>query len=191
MTDAAEARARETGAAEVTVAESVEDFCRLVAQNEVRIVLNLKRTVGEDAPDGPVTYWDSSSFNDDVAKALVEALRSRPSHAESFKAGLEAAAKIVDAAQAAAATLAARKDRPDHTLVGARAVEYACRTSAAAIRALPVPEEQGVELETNAVVRQRWEKQARAGYILPTADVLRLLNDVNLLASHKDGERGT
>lgn len=58
-------------ACETPMSDHVARFWRLLEDEHVRILLDLKRTVGADAPDGPVVYWDGATFSDDVAKALV------------------------------------------------------------------------------------------------------------------------
>lgn len=60
-----------TAASETPMRDHVERFWRLLETEHVRILLDLRRVIGEDAPDGPIIYWDGSSFSDDVAKALV------------------------------------------------------------------------------------------------------------------------
>lgn len=58
-------------AAETPLSDHVEQFWRILEENHVRILIDLRRIVGEDSPDGPVTYWDGAAFSDDVAKELV------------------------------------------------------------------------------------------------------------------------
>lgn len=67
----------DTQAAETRIEDHVERFWRLLETETVRIGVDLKRTVGTDAPDGPVVYWDFSGFSDDVAKALVAERKAR------------------------------------------------------------------------------------------------------------------
>ena len=86
-----------------------------------------------------------------LCEAIAVALRSRPSHAESYRAGLEAAAKYHDEMghiyKLAIEAGTFPKDHPRTTMMLPSAVvEH--ETSARAIRALPIPEAQGVELET-------------------------------------------
>lgn len=57
--------------AQVPTSDHVDRFWALLRDNEVRLLVELKRIVGVDAPDGPLTYWDVSTFSDDLAKALV------------------------------------------------------------------------------------------------------------------------
>lgn len=61
----------DVGCAETPLKDHVARFWRHLETETVRIVVDLKRTVGIDAPDGPTVYWDGASFSDDVAKALV------------------------------------------------------------------------------------------------------------------------
>lgn len=63
----------DTGQAETPMSDHVARFWKYLETETVRIVLDLKRTVGVDAPDGPVVYWDGASFPDVVAKAIVAA----------------------------------------------------------------------------------------------------------------------
>lgn len=63
-------------ACETPMSDHVARFWNYLENDTVRICLDLKRTVGTDAPDGPIVYWDGSTFSDDVAKAIVES-RSR------------------------------------------------------------------------------------------------------------------
>ena len=58
-------------AAETPMSDHVARFWKYLETEHVRILVEMKRTVGTDAPDGPVEYWDASSFSDDIAKALV------------------------------------------------------------------------------------------------------------------------
>src|SRR6185369_14176618 len=59
------------GQCETPLADHVSKFWKYLDTETVRIVVDLKRTVGADAPDGPVVYWDTSIFSDDVAKAMI------------------------------------------------------------------------------------------------------------------------
>lgn len=61
----------ETAEAETPLSDHVARFWQHLRTETVRILVDLKRTVGTDAPDGPVIYWDGASFSDEVAKALV------------------------------------------------------------------------------------------------------------------------
>jgi hypothetical protein len=61
----------DTQCAETPLSDHVARFWQHLETETVRIVVDLKRTVGTDAPDGPVVYWDGATFSDDVAKALV------------------------------------------------------------------------------------------------------------------------
>lgn len=59
------------GQSETPMSDHISRFWYHLDTETVRILVDLKRTVGVDAPDGPVVYWDGASFPDDVAKALV------------------------------------------------------------------------------------------------------------------------
>lgn len=61
----------DTQSAETPMSEHVARFWRHLETETVRVMVDLKRTIGHDAPDGPSVYWDGASFSDDVAKALV------------------------------------------------------------------------------------------------------------------------
>lgn len=67
--------------AETPMCDHVARFWKHLETETVRIVIDLKRTVGAAAPDGPLVYWDMATFSDDVAKALVaeRAALSQPS----------------------------------------------------------------------------------------------------------------
>ena len=78
-----------------------------------------------------------------LCEAIAVALRSRPSHA-GYRAALEAAAKKADEAAAFADRLPSETDHEKSSAGGAAAL---ARDIANAIRALPVPEEAGVELD--------------------------------------------
>ncbi|MFA7282423.1 MAG: hypothetical protein WC100_20240 [Sterolibacterium sp.] len=58
-------------AAETPVRDHVAYFWQLLSTEHVRIRVDFRREIGHDAPDGPTVYWDSSSFSNDVAKALL------------------------------------------------------------------------------------------------------------------------
>jgi hypothetical protein len=73
----------DTQAAETPLADHVARFWKHLETETVRIVLDLKRTVGHDAPDGPTTYWDSATFSDEVAKALVAERAAAPKYGPS------------------------------------------------------------------------------------------------------------
>lgn len=79
-----------TGQAETPMSDHVARFWRYLQTETVRILLDLKRTVGTDAPDGPVVYWDGSSFGDDVAKALVADRERLTAENERLRAALVA-----------------------------------------------------------------------------------------------------
>jgi hypothetical protein len=57
--------------AETPLSDHVARFWKHLETETVRITLDLKRTIGHDAPNGPTVYWDCATFSDDVAKALV------------------------------------------------------------------------------------------------------------------------
>lgn len=52
-------------AAETPMSDHVESFWRYLETEHVHVLINLRRDVGSHP------YWDSASFSDDVAKALV------------------------------------------------------------------------------------------------------------------------
>jgi len=58
-------------AVETPMSDHVARFWQHLETETVRILIDLRREVGHDAPDGPSVYWDGASFGDDVAKALV------------------------------------------------------------------------------------------------------------------------
>lgn len=64
-------RALDIQCAETTVSDHVDRFWRHLETETVRVLVELKRTIGTDAPDGPLVYWDGASFPDHIAKALV------------------------------------------------------------------------------------------------------------------------
>ena len=64
--------------AETPMSDHVARFWSLLATEHVRILIDIKRVVGADGPDGPITYWDGSSFSNDVAKALVADRKNKP-----------------------------------------------------------------------------------------------------------------
>ena len=64
------------GQTETQMSDHVARFWNLLATEHVRILIDIRRVVGADGPDGPVTYWDGSSFSDEVAKALVSERQS-------------------------------------------------------------------------------------------------------------------
>lgn len=64
-------RALDIRQAETPMRDHLARFWRYLETETVRVLVDMKRVVGHDAPDGPVTYWDSASFSDDVAKGLV------------------------------------------------------------------------------------------------------------------------
>jgi hypothetical protein len=53
------------------MSDHVARFWKCLETETVHIVVDMKRVVGADAPDGPVAYWDGATFSDDIAKALV------------------------------------------------------------------------------------------------------------------------
>jgi hypothetical protein len=59
------------GQAETPMSDHIARFWKYLATETVRVLVDLRREVGTDAPDGPVVYWDGASFSDDVAKAIV------------------------------------------------------------------------------------------------------------------------
>jgi hypothetical protein len=61
----------EQAAAQTPMSDHVAKFWRLLETEHVRILIDMRREVGVDAPDGPVVYWDSASFGDDIAKAIA------------------------------------------------------------------------------------------------------------------------
>lgn len=58
-------------AAETQPAEHVARFWDLLRNNHVRILVDMRREIGHDAPDGPSVYWDGSSFGNDTARMLL------------------------------------------------------------------------------------------------------------------------
>jgi hypothetical protein len=80
----------DTQCAETPLRDDIARFWNYLETDTVRIVLDLKRTVGLDAPDGPIVYWDRASFSDDVAKAMV-------SERQRQRAALEIAAQLATA----------------------------------------------------------------------------------------------
>lgn len=59
------------GATETPMSDHVARFWQLLKTEHVRILINMRREIGIDAPDGPIEYWDGASFSDEVAKALI------------------------------------------------------------------------------------------------------------------------
>lgn len=57
-------------AAEVRPEEHAAYFWKLLATNDVRILVDMRRVIGHDS-DQQSVYWDSASFPNDVAKALL------------------------------------------------------------------------------------------------------------------------
>ena len=58
-------------AAIVTLRDHIATFWNLLRTETVILTVDLRRTVGTEAPDGPIVYWDGASFADEVAKALA------------------------------------------------------------------------------------------------------------------------
>jgi hypothetical protein len=61
----------DTEAAETPLSDHVARFWKHLETETVHITLDLKRTIGHDAPDGPTVYWDGATFSDEVAKAIL------------------------------------------------------------------------------------------------------------------------
>ncbi len=76
----------ETASAETPMSDHVAQFWRHLETETVRVLVDLKRTIGHDAPDGPSVYWDGASFSDVVAKALVAENKRLREDAEDAKA---------------------------------------------------------------------------------------------------------
>ena len=57
----------ETAQCETPMSDHIEDFWKLLATEHVRIIIDIRR----DHDEGQTPHWDSTSFPDDVAKALV------------------------------------------------------------------------------------------------------------------------
>jgi hypothetical protein len=57
----------DTGQAETPMSDHIESFWNLLANEYVRILIDIRR----DHDEGQPPHWDSSSFGNDVAKALA------------------------------------------------------------------------------------------------------------------------
>ncbi len=57
-------------AATVPVNELAANFWKLISTNHVRISVDMRRVIGHDN-DQQSVYWDSASFSNEVAKALI------------------------------------------------------------------------------------------------------------------------
>jgi hypothetical protein len=57
----------DTGQCETPMSDHIERFWQLLATEHVRILIDIRRNHDEGQPP----HWDSASFPDDVAKALV------------------------------------------------------------------------------------------------------------------------
>lgn len=78
------------------LSDHVARFWRYLETETVRILLDLKRTVGLDAPDGPIVYWDGSSFSDDVAKSIVAERRRLTTEIERLTADRDNSNRLLD-----------------------------------------------------------------------------------------------
>lgn len=89
-------REKAVEAAETQMSDHVARFWQLLKTEHVRILVDLRREICTDTPDGPVIYWDGASFGNDVAKALIIDRSNLPHVPDGWQ--LVEAEKIVDAA---------------------------------------------------------------------------------------------
>lgn len=75
--------------AETPLSDHVARFWTHLETETVRIVVDLKRTAGTEAPDGAVVYWDGATFSDAVAKGLVAERQADHARANAYITQLE------------------------------------------------------------------------------------------------------